>query len=275
MKPAITLLAATLALGLAACANDNDADNTAGTGMADSSAQAGATSGDAADAGTMGSAADAMAPDPNNPAGMAGVAGGDHKALAAVMEVDRHEIAAAGDALSKNVEGEVRSYAEMLRDDHTRNLEATRRLMGDAGTSGDMGAHHAQNTAAATAGTAGAAGGTGTGTAGTAAGTAAGAGTGADAAAGQAPSDPELAAMRQKHDAERERLAALEGEEFTRAWVDAMVRGHEEALAKLDNELIPGATDDGVRQHLQDTRTAISRHLDTGRSLQSSTGGGN
>ena len=52
-----------------------------------------------------------------------------------------------------------------------------------------------------------------------------------------------------------------------------MVKGHEEALAKLDNELIPGATDQAVRQHLQDTRAAISRHLDTGRSLQSSTGG--
>ena len=30
MKPAITLLAAALALGLGACANDNDADNASG-----------------------------------------------------------------------------------------------------------------------------------------------------------------------------------------------------------------------------------------------------
>src|SRR5690606_41187708 len=82
---------------------------------------------------------------------------------AAVMEVDRHEIAAAGDALSKNVEGGVRDYAQMLRDDHTRNLDATRRLMGDAAGAGD--AAHAS------------AGGTDHGTD-----PATGAGTGADAA---------------------------------------------------------------------------------------------
>src|SRR5690606_85960 len=168
-------------------------------------------------------------------------------------------IAAAGDALAKNVEGEVRGYAETLRDDHTRNLEATQRLMGGAGSAGDMGAHHAQNTASGAAATPGAPGAAGT------------PGATGDTMAGPVPSDPEVAAMRQKHEAERQRLSALDGEAFASAWVDAMVKGHEEALAKLDNELIPGASDAGVRQHLQDTRAAISRHLDTARSLQSST----
>lgn len=280
MKAVKTLLAAALALSLAACANDNDA----GTGMDPESGQEGATSGDATGAATPGTGADAMAPDANNPAGpgnTAAVAEGDRKALAAVMEVDRHEIAAAGDALSKNVEGEVRSYAETLRDDHTRNLEATRRLMGDSGTGGDMGAHHAQNSAAGTAGTVGGAGTTDSTAAGTAAGTTGGTGVGTAGGAGQSPdamggplpSDPELAEMRRKHDAERQRLAAMEGEEFATAWIQAMVKGHEEALTKLDNELIPGASDAAVKQHLQDTRAAISRHLDTARSLQSSAPG--
>lgn len=248
MKPARTLLAATLALGLAACANDNDADPTA------SAATTPAT--DASAAGTQ-ATADAMAPNAVDSAarGTAAMAEGDRKALAAVMEVDRHEIAAAGDALSKNVEGQVRDYAQMLREDHTRNLEATRRLMGDASAPGDA----ATGTGAATGAGPGAD-----------AGTAPTAGTGA--AAMQAPADPEVAAMREKHDAERERLLALEGEAFATAWLDAMVKGHEEALAKLDNELIPAASDAGVRQHLQDTRAAISRHLDTGRSLQSGSG---
>ena len=252
MKPAITLLAAALAFGLGACANDNDADNTAGTAMDGTSAPAGTAAGEAGNT-SADATADAMAPDANTPAGpgsAAPVADADRKALAAVMEVDRHEIAAAGDALAKNVQGEVRTYSETLRDDHTRNLEATRRLMGDAGSAGDMGAHHAQNTAAGTAATPGATG---------------------DTMPASTPSGPEVAAMKQKHDAERQRLSALDGEAFASAWVDAMVKGHEEALAKLDNELIPGASDAGVRQHLQDTRAAISRHLDTARSLQSST----
>ena len=252
MKPAITLLAAALALGLGACANDNDADNASGAATDATSAPAATTPGDAGNAST-GSSADVLAPDANTPAGpgsTAPVAEADRKALAAVMEVDRHEIAAAGDALAKNVQGEVRGYAEALRDDHTRNLEATRRLLGDAGTAGEMGAHHAQTTAAGTAAMPDAAG---------------------DTTAASTPPDPEVAAMKQKHDAERQRLSAQDGEAFASAWVDAMVKGHEEALAKLDNELIPGASDAGVRQHLQDTRAAISRHLDTARSLQSST----
>lgn len=86
--------------------------------------------------------------------------------------------------------------------------------------------------------------------------------------------DEELAAMRQRHESERTRLAALEGKEFERAWIDAMVRGHTEGLARLDNELIPGASDSGVSQHLRDTRAAIQRHLETARSLQGGTGGG-
>ena len=234
MKPAITLLAATLALGLAACTNDNDA-NDPSDAMAGAPAQTGTTAGDASGT-SAGATADVMAPAVHTPVGpVAGApaAEGDRKALAAVMEVDRHEIAAAGDALAKNVQGDVRSYAETLREDHTRNLEATRRLMGDTTSDGDMAAHTAQNPTA---------------------GTAAGPGASTDAMAGHAPSDPELVAMKEKHDAERARLSALEGEAFATAWLQAMVKGHEEALAKLDDELIPGAGDAGVKQHLQDTR---------------------
>ena len=94
--------------------------------------------------------------------------------------------------------------------------------------------------------------------------------TATDAMAGVTmPNDADLRAMREKHDAERQRLAALEGEEYTREWIAAMVQGHEEALAKLDNELIPNATDAEVTRHLQTTRTAIAGHLETARSLQS------
>ena len=242
MKPAITLLAATLALSLVACADD--------AAMPDESAPAATSRDGTAPAGNTGPA---MTPDVNAPSVPGNGAPGseaDRKALAAVAEVDRHEIAAAGDALAKNVQGEVRSYAEALRDDHTRNLEATRRLMGDTVSDGDMGAHYAQNTAA---------------------GSAAGPDAPGSATAGPAQPDPELSAMKDKQDAERQRLAALEGEAFATAWVAAMVKGHEEALAKLDNELIPGAGDQRVRQHLQDTRAAVSRHLDAARALQSST----
>lgn len=252
MKPAIALLAATLALGLAACANDNDT-HTTGAGIGDTPAPADTRPGDTPGTAAIGTAA---ADGVRAVDGASGVSArsplveGDRKALAAMMEVDRHEIAAAGEALARNVEGEVRSYAETLRDDHTRNLDASRRLMGVADAGGDIGTHYAQNTAASLA---------------------AAPDTAADAAAGASPSSAELVAMKQRHDAERQRLSALEGEAFTAAWIASMVKGHEVVLARLDDEFIPGASDDGVRQHLQDTRAAISGHLDMARALQSST----
>ena len=183
-----------------------------------------------------------MAPDANTPAGpgsTAPVAEADRKALAAVMEVDRHEIAAAGDALAKNVQGEVRGYAEALRDDHTRNLEATRRLLGDAGTAGEMGAHHAQNTAAGTAAMPDAAG---------------------DTTAASTPPDPEVAAMKQKHDAERQRLSALDGQAFASAWVAAMVFTSGSALVPyiLLSMLLPRGDQDGDDQH-DEPRIRVTR----------------
>lgn len=263
MKPTQTLLAVALTVALAACGNDRDGDTTmAGANGADTTVPADDTSGMA---GTTG------APD----TGMTGSGGmtadADRKALVMVAEVDRHEIAAAEDALAKNVEGDVRAYAEMLRDDHTRNLEATERLMGGTGTgmgTGPTGPGGTQGTTAgATGSTTGATGGTGSQVGSNTAGAQGTAGMDGMPHAGG--SDAEVDAMRQKHEAERQRLSALEGEEFARAWVDAMVMGHEEALNRLDTQLIPNAGDAGVAEHLRQTRTAIARHLETGRGLQS------
>ncbi|MGJ4728044.1 DUF4142 domain-containing protein [Luteimonas sp. SDU101] len=252
----MTLIAAALSLAMAACTNDTDSTSTA----------EGSTAAMQADP----AAAPAAATQPSTPdaaaAGPAGtLADGDRKALLAVEEVDRHEIAAAEDALGKNVQGQVRAYAETLRDEHGRNLEATLSLLGGAGAAMGAGAHDAMgNPAHAGAGTSPAMDGQAGSTADVAA---AGPRVGSDVGPGSAAT-PELAAMKEKHEAERSRLAALKGEEFSREWVAAMVKGHEEALAKLDNELIPGATDPAVTAHLQSTRSAISRHLDTARSLQ-------
>ncbi|NYZ61586.1 DUF4142 domain-containing protein [Luteimonas deserti] len=257
-NPAITLLAATLALGLAACNNDNRADDAPRTTAGGTAATTdGMTTDEPVTAtGTPGMGTDGTAAGQH--------AEGDRKALMAVEEVDRHEIAAAEDALAKNVEGDVRRYAETLRDDHTRNLDATRRLMGAAGGNAGMGANPGATGAGSMGAGTGAAGAAPTGAAGT---------TGAGAAAagathGMHGGDAELTAMREKHEAERQRLSALEGQAFATAWVQAMVTGHEEALAKLDNELIPGASDEAVARHLRDTRTSIAGHLETARTLQ-------
>lgn len=98
------------------------------------------------------------------------------------------------------------------------------------------------------------------------------------------PLDTEaVQAHKEKGQAEMDRLAELDGEAYADAYVDAMVAGHTEALALLDERigstaadgLAPGATaigggnvDQMFQQHLSATRDAIARHLEAGKALQ-------
>lgn len=238
MKTRITLLAAALTLGLSACNNQDPANDTTGLDVETTAVEQGPANARDADASTTD---DAMT-------GAGQLADVDRQALMTVEAIDAHEIAASEDALAKNVEGDLRAYAETLRDDHTRNLDATRRLL-DAGVPGEYAAQAAR-TPAVTGSTE--------------------ASPPEDTHAGahdERPADPGIAAMRQQHDAARKRLAALDGDAFAAAWLEAMVKGHEDALTKID-ALLPTATHEGVGRHLRDTREAVAAHLDTARELQ-------
>lgn len=81
------------------------------------------------------------------------------------------------------------------------------------------------------------------------------------------------AAQRTKGEAERARLAALEGDAYERAYVEAMVKDHTETLAMLDRLLAAPGMQDPMKQHLTTTRAAVSKHLDQARALQSEAGG--
>lgn len=283
MKATKTLLAGAFVLALGACDNNNSTNTDSGSGaMAETPNVAGdtedrsrgmaATMGDNAGSATMGEVA--------GTSDASGLAEPDRKALMAVMEVDRHEIEASEAALAKNVQGPVRDYAETLRDDHTRNLDTTQSLMGRSGAGSGMGSGtdsgSEMNTVAG--GTAATAGGTtgGSATGGTTGGSSTtGGATGGTTGSGamthgamDATAHPDLVEMKRKHDAQREQLAKLEGQAFEKAWVEAMVTGHQEALTKLDSELIPSATDSRVRDHLQTTRKAIAGHLEIAQNLQ-------
>lgn len=80
-------------------------------------------------------------------------------------------------------------------------------------------------------------------------------------------------AQRQKAEQERSTLDQLEGEAYSKAYVDAMVKGHTEALAALDQKLIPAAEREEVRRHLTTTREHVAQHLEQARALQSGTSG--
>ncbi|GAB6195883.1 DUF4142 domain-containing protein [Lysobacter xanthus] len=92
---------------------------------------------------------------------------------------------------------------------------------------------------------------------------------------GPAPGDsPTLSDMKAKGEAEMQQLAALDGDAYAKAYMDAMVMGHQDTLTKLDSMLLPAATDAAVKQHLQMTRDAVQKHLDQAKQIQSKLGGG-
>ncbi|WP_368563843.1 DUF4142 domain-containing protein [Pseudoxanthomonas sp. UTMC 1351] len=80
--------------------------------------------------------------------------------------------------------------------------------------------------------------------------------------------DAKAAAQRAKGKTELDTLGKQSGDAYAKAYVDAMVKGHTEALATLDNDLIPAAVDPAVKTHLTDTRTAVAKHLEAAKQLQ-------
>lgn len=91
---------------------------------------------------------------------------------------------------------------------------------------------------------------------------------------GGAPADTAaITAQKQKGEAERQQLASLDGDAYAKAYIDAMVADHADALNKLDSMLIPAATDDAVRQHLTTTRDHVKQHHDRAQEIQGKLGG--
>lgn len=62
---------------------------------------------------------------------------GQAEALALLVAVNEHEIAAAEQARAKSVDGDVLEFANLMDTEHSANLEQTRALMGGAATGAD------------------------------------------------------------------------------------------------------------------------------------------
>lgn len=148
------------------------------------------------------------------PAGATTGAMSQGEALAMLMVINEHEIAAADQALAKEVAGKVREYANLMRSDHNRNMEDTRKLGGTASTS------------------------------------------------------TEVTTQRSKGETALRALDAQTGKAYEKAYIDAMVQDHGEALTMIDEKLLPAATDATVREHLTATRTTVAGHLDRAKQLQ-------
>jgi predicted outer membrane protein len=62
-------------------------------------------------------------------------------------------------------------------------------------------------------------------------------------------------------------LVTKEGAEFERGYLEAMVKGHTEALAMIDGKLMQAADDKAVKAHLEKTREVVAGHLEKARAL--------
>ena len=78
----------------------------------------------------------------------------------------------------------------------------------------------------------------------------------------------EAQAQKAKGEQELEALGRMEGDAYAKAYIDAMVKGHTEALDALDNRIIPAATRPEVKAHLDTTRGHVAQHLERAKALQ-------
>lgn len=63
-------------------------------------------------------------------------------------------------------------------------------------------------------------------------------------------------------------LGGLQGDQFSSAYVNAMVKGHQAALDLIDHHLMQTAKSAEVKKFLTDTRAAVVEHLEHAKELQ-------
>ncbi len=81
-------------------------------------------------------------------------------------------------------------------------------------------------------------------------------------------STAEVHALRTKAETQLAALDAKSGADYRVAYLDAMERGHTDALALLETRLIPAAQDETLRNFLINTRDHVAMHLERAKSLQ-------
>lgn len=82
------------------------------------------------------------------------------------------------------------------------------------------------------------------------------------------PADtPAVVGLREKGEEETKQLKKLEGVDFDKAYINAMVQGHDEALKKLDS-FIPEVRHEEVKKHLEETRKRVEHHLEEAKQIQ-------
>lgn len=67
---------------------------------------------------------------------------------------------------------------------------------------------------------------------------------------------------------ELNKLAALQGDAFDKAYINAMVQGHADVLKLINNELIPNVKNPQLLSHLNATKKTVEHHLQAAQKIQ-------
>lgn len=70
------------------------------------------------------------------------------------------------------------------------------------------------------------------------------------------------AEMNTKNEMTKAKLSVLSGKEFDRAYMDGMVKAHQQVLENLDKMLIPNAQNGELKDLLTKTKVKVTEHMD-------------
>ncbi|UJB19587.1 MULTISPECIES: DUF4142 domain-containing protein [Lysobacter] len=73
--------------------------------------------------------------------------------------------------------------------------------------------------------------------------------------------------LKAKGAAELKTLSSVTAGTYPKAYMAAMVKGHEDALEMIDTRLLPAASSAPVKQHLIQTRAHVARHLEAAQAI--------
>lgn len=86
---------------------------------------------------------------------------------------------------------------------------------------------------------------------------------------GKHHSDSTIKELADKGKKEEKALKHLKGKDFDKAYMNAMVNGHTEALDTLGKDLANLESSSKIEAHLKDTEAAVSAHLEKAKLIQS------
>ncbi|ARB91818.1 DUF4142 domain-containing protein [Legionella longbeachae] len=64
------------------------------------------------------------------------------------------------------------------------------------------------------------------------------------------------------------KLGRLQGKQFDKAYIDAMINGHQAALDLIDTQLMKKAKTESIKSFLSHTRATVVQHLDMAKKIQ-------